>query len=576
MLSVCSASGAVLPATCYAKAMESHPTEGDPTKKMEDAKSFLLRLRGTSLQQACTDCARELDEAADFEAKFLVLDTWIRFFDGEPLPGGSLQTVKDDPLKESESHMPTEGREGKEAKEGTAGKEGKERNEGRERKEGKERKEGRERKERKEGQEPKEGKEPKEPKEPKEGKDKKGKTDNKQEAAEGDQSGNEASEGPKETPKEVPRFAKYKRLKEALALFAERFGKDPFASVVPAWLKAAGELADESSPAAQLPAPPQPKVARPCRIRREPVSEVADDKVSPKAGETSEAVDLPADKVVKLSASSVYCLLANAALLNVRGFVDLQKLYLSSAKAAPQKILCLLAYFYCGSKVTAACDREVVFERAISSEESVRRYLPDPTSQVGSPQMLSEVQADGWADEESGEEGEGLPAVTFTSDFATSLDGSQGAIILLSSAGSFGVVADVKTPPEEVPLWEMPELLCSKLVLGSLPLADGEVAVVRSVRRWNCCMTEGPLLHLAEDRPPETLLDIAAMDIQRHIDDRRFAIESLRRDSAKWSSCFRHLAKDIVAVSHPPLIGMGPTGPANSHRSSWRQQHEQM
>ena len=97
MLLICSASGAVLPATCYAKAMESHPTEGlkmslpasdvafvqpigDPTKKMEeilvavdiviagqrgthrgcpleDAKSFLLRLRGTSLQQACTDCA---------------------------------------------------------------------------------------------------------------------------------------------------------------------------------------------------------------------------------------------------------------------------------------------------------------------------------------------------------------------------------------------------------------------------------------------------------------------------------------------------------------------------------------
>ena len=64
----------------------------------------------------------------------------------------------------------------------------------------------------------------------------------------------------------------------------------------------------------------------------------------------------------------------------------------------------------------------------------------------------------------------------------------------------------------------MPELLCSKLVLGSLPLADGEVeskhgrlgccskqlllevVVVRSVRRWNSCMTDGPLLHLAEDR----------------------------------------------------------------------------
>ncbi|CAE7707423.1 rpsF, partial [Symbiodinium necroappetens] len=276
--------------------------------------------------------------------------------------------------------------------------------------------------------------------------------------------------------------------------------------------------------------------------------------------------------VVKLSASTVYCLLANAALLNVRGFVDLQKLYLSSAKAAPQKILCLLAYFYCGSEVKAACDREVVFEKAMSSRESIRRYLPDPTSpppvdaketegQVGSPQMQSELQeqaeqADSWADEESGGEGESLPDVTFTSDFATSLDGSQGAIILLSSAGSFGAVADVKTPPEEVPLWEMPELLCSKLVLGSLPLADGEVVVVRSVRRWNSCMTDGPLLHLAEDRPPETLLDIAVMDIQRHIDDRRFAIESLRHDSAKWSSCFRHLAKDIVAVSHPPLIGV--------------------
>ena len=140
MLSVCSASGAVLPATCYAKAMESHPTEGlqmslhvfrrrfcaddrrsdkedggascgsgchhrrtaGDAQLSQDAKSFLLRLRGTSLQQACTDCveapvpgatsllrpgqckARELDEAADFEAKFLVLDTW-------PLPWSTCQ-----------------------------------------------------------------------------------------------------------------------------------------------------------------------------------------------------------------------------------------------------------------------------------------------------------------------------------------------------------------------------------------------------------------------------------------------------------------------------------------------------
>ncbi|CAE7236026.1 rpsF [Symbiodinium pilosum] len=478
--------------------------------------------------------ARALDEAADFEAKFLVFDTWIRFFDGEPLPAVCSQpAAKEEPEKDAEREAENE--------------------------------------------------------------------------KDADQPEDEAaSECPKETPKEVPRFAKYKRLKEALALFAERFGCDPFSSVVPALLKAAVELADESKSASQLPLPPQPKVAKPCRIRREPITEASDD-VSPKEGAMSEATEqVPVDKAIHLSASDVYSLLANAALLNVQGFFDLQKLYLSSAKAAPQKILCLLAYFHLGLEVT--CGREIVFERTASSDQAIRDFLPDPisppdpepkqdggdletqenaeagekTSQEATSDMKdvkepletaepaepakpaepvkpvepAELDTKDEALDDSGNEGGQFPAVAFASDFATALDGCQGAVIILSSASSFGALADVKTPPEEVPLWEFPELLCSRLVLGSLPLADAQVAIVRGVRRVNSCTTEGPLLNLAEGPRLGAVLDIAVMDIQRHIDDRRFAIESLRHDATKWSTCIRCLAKDVLAVGHPPLIGV--------------------
>jgi len=129
-------------------------------------------------------------------------------------------------------------------------------------------------------------------------------------------------------------------------------------------------------------------------------------------------------------------------------------------------------------------------------------------------------------------------------------------VLVLSGPGTFGAIADVKTPPEEVPLWEMPELLCVRPLLGSSPLGEDEIFLVRGVRRMSCCTTEGPLLGLAGEAPAPTPLDIAAVDISRHVDDRRFAVETLRRDGSKWGAAMRQLGKATVAVAHPPLLGV--------------------
>merc|ERR1719282_1142562 len=99
----------------------------------------------------------------------------------------------------------------------------------------------------------------------------------------------------------------------------------------------------------------------------------------------------------------------------------------------------------------------------------------------------------------------------FVPDYITALNDANGSVILLSSAKSFGSVADVKTPPEEVPFLEMPELLCTILLLGSMPLSDGEVFVVRGIRRVSRCTTEGPLLSLIGEVQPAALIDIGLL-----------------------------------------------------------------
>eukprot|EP00434_Breviolum_minutum_P031309 symbB.v1.2.027688.t2/scaffold2859.1/size88004/2 len=83
---------------------------------------------------------------------------------------------------------------------------------------------------------------------------------------------------------------------------------------------------------------------------------------------------------------------------------------------------------------------------------------------------------------------------------------------------------------------------------------------VTKLRHVNRCLTDGPLLTLAEERPPETsVYDVVAMDISRHVDDRRFAIEFLRRDAAKWAFALRWLTESgprSVVTTHAPLLGV--------------------
>ncbi|CAK9032505.1 unnamed protein product, partial [Durusdinium trenchii] len=164
-------------------------------------------------------------------------------------------------------------------------------------------------------------------------------------------------------------------------------------------------------------------------------------------------------------------------------------------------------------------------------------------------------------DLESSGEGEALASPEFVASQASAMQGAEAMVLLLSSAGSFGRLGDVKTPPEEVPLWEMPELICSTLLLGLAPLADHEVWIVRKVKHVNHCSTEGPLLTLLEERPEAAAYDVVSMDISRHVDDRRFAIDVLRRDAGKWTAAFRQLCEEAepvkpIGVAHAPLIGV--------------------
>jgi len=285
----------------------------------------------------------------------------------------------------------------------------------------------------------------------------------------------------------------YKRLKDALKLFQQHFGDDSFTSILPNILRAAAKSH------------------------------------SPGVASAKRDADVGFGTKVQLSSSEGRALLANMILLNLRGFPDMQRLYVSSAKAAPQKILCLLAYFR-----TACEERTVTFERCKA-----------PTScESGSTLVLPTVLS-------SGEDaGPLLCAPTqFFADFAGALNGVVAGVYVLSGAGSFGGVADVKTPPEEVPLWEAPELLLTRLMLGNMPLRD-EVFVIEGVRHVNRCATDGPLLSLVGEA--DDTWCVAALDMTRG----EITVNALQRDGAKWTVALRRLGKDPVAVSHPPLLGV--------------------
>ncbi|CAE8609494.1 unnamed protein product [Polarella glacialis] len=595
-----------------------------PSTSGSEKKSCLLRLRGSELTDACAECARDIADAAEAGTQFLALDNWLRAFDGEPLPALAKAAA---PQTDQAGSVP-------EAKAAPAG----------------------------------------------------------AEAASpstttaitptptpGQRSGSSGS--PAEPPAkkqavqvDLPRrFAKYKRLKEALELFASRFGEDAFATLLPKILSAAAELADGSLLAAQLPEPaPAPStLCRPPKLRSlvgseafaaQAVAEVektlpastpaeneaaaatdhADEAVSaaavsspapgaggPASGTAAEdspakvrgTEEVPDVMLVKLPAGQVRALLANALLLNVRGFSDLQRLYLSSAKAAPQKILCLLAFFHLAAGHDEDETRTLSYERLLITESQLTSFLPTPiyksaegvcphqpdemagaesaeaasarltesvigasttsaaaamavvidVASAADSELAGRVGADPSA-EAADAQGlpeavvetqtmgpEKMPTVHFRSDFAGALGGSSAALILLSSPGIFGAIADVKTPPEEVLLWEMPELICLKMLLGNVPLSKQEMFVVRGARRVNCCATDGPMLSWSCQSELGGAIDVAAIDVSRFVDDRRFSVEALRQDAAKWAASFRQLRQlghATVTVTHPHMLGM--------------------
>lgn len=70
------------------------------------------------------------------------------------------------------------------------------------------------------------------------------------------------------------------------------------------------------------------------------------------------------------------------------------------------------------------------------------------------------------------------------------------------------------------------------------------------------CTAEGPLLQLAASAPSSPPLTVVAFDVTRHMDDRRYSLEALRRDGGKWSAALRHAGPGPVAMAHPPLLGV--------------------
>lgn len=392
-----------------------------------------LRLQGAELAAACNECLEDLKAALDFDAKFLALDSWLRAFDGEPRPRPTAA-----PQTETDGVVIVEPAATSSPEQGVS------------------------------------------------------------RTMEPTPVGTPASHASKEEPLRparppvevelTKRFAKYKRLKEAVCIYAEKFNEDAFETVVPSIIQAAAKAAD----------------GIPC--------------------ERAES------GAVSMSPLAARTLLANVALLNVCGWRDLQKIYLSSARAAPQKLLCLLAYFRAGGEVED--DRTLTFERATASSS----------------------ERDEWDISNTG--GPTLAQARFMADFAGAIEGAGGVVFVLSRPGSFGAIADVKTPPEEVPLWEMPELLCVQPLLGAQPLSEDEVAVVRGTRRFSKCSAEGPLLNWDGDAQSCTVLDVACVDLSRHMDDQRFSVETLQRDAVKLATAMRRLGRVHIAVTHPPLLGV--------------------
>eukprot|EP00913_Durusdinium_trenchii_P016271 g15290.t1 len=330
---------------------EPEPLAAEPPRVQRPR---VLRQRGEQLRQSCEGCAKGWREALDFEKKFLCLDTWHLdiYFARRGQPQGTagdppVEPPLPEPEKEEPAEVPAPAPEG--AADDTAGRA------------------------------------------------LTTVTDAGPDAAPNDADeklSETAKEPPKEPPKVLPRFAKYKRLKEALVLFKERYGEKALEALVPKILHAAHaeRIAMAAMAGGRRREPSLEDLWAPRQVAR----------MKPIRAEAKEA-EVPTDpggepevKELSLSSAATYSLLANLFLLNVYGFPDLQKLYLSSAKAAPQKILCLLAFFQHGEAEGTDPPRTLHFQRCRLAEPPCApwRWLPEPLPRPKTPETTPAGTAD--------------------------------------------------------------------------------------------------------------------------------------------------------------------------------------
>ena len=178
-----------------------------------------------------------------------------------------------------------------------------------------------------------------------------------------------------------------------------------------------------------------------------------------------------------LSPSQVASYVSNAFLLNVRGPLDFMSsgkdpLFVSGAKIAPQKVLCLLAYLdeaTLHSGVDEASDeRTISFERVSGPEweQAAAPAVQQPLHET------VELAAEGEPRPDEAGAGAGAEAVVCDS-------------VLLFCSPSFGggAVEGLSATQEEIGLLRYPEALLGLLCFAT-PLLPREALLVRGVRRY--------------------------------------------------------------------------------------------
>ena len=167
-----------------------------------------------------------------------------------------------------------------------------------------------------------------------------------------------------------------------------------------------------------------------------------------------------------LSPSQAASYLSNAFLLNAPGPLDFlssgkDPLFVSGAKIAPQKVLCLLAYLDEALQGPAEADeRTISFERVSGSDWEVE----------------APVQQALHATLELAAEGEPRP------------DDADAVVLFCSSTFGGGAVEGLSATQEEIGMLQYPEALLG-LLFFLTPLLPHKAYLVRSVRRY--CVTRG-------------------------------------------------------------------------------------